>query len=36
MKIDEIRKYTSPLVLELGDISQVTFGAQKGPGDTNG
>ena len=35
MKIDETNKYSSPLVLELGDISQVTFGAQKGPGDQN-
>lgn len=35
MKSDETKKYSSPLVLELGDISQVTFGATKGPGDEN-
>jgi len=36
MNSDEIKKYSSPLVLELGDISQVTFGATKGPGDSSG
>lgn len=36
MKSDEIKKYSLPLVIELGDISQLTFGAQRGPGDSNG
>lgn len=35
MTSDETKKYLSPLLLELGDISQVTFGATKGPGDEN-
>jgi hypothetical protein len=33
MKDDETKKYSSPLILDLGAISEVTFGATKGPGD---
>jgi hypothetical protein len=36
MKSDDIKKYSSPLLLDLGDISQITFGATKGPGDQSG
>jgi hypothetical protein len=36
MKNEETKKYSSPLMLELGDVSQVTFGATKGPGDSSG
>jgi len=36
MNSDEVKKYSLPLMLELGDISQITFGATKGPGDDSG